>query len=136
MASVGKFKGKCRVRIRLRGHPLVSKVFRYKSDARIWGEKTERALKLGVLSPDQDCTLQDLLVRYGREVSPAKRGAPQEQSRINKLCQHDIASIRLCNLNSNHVAKYRDERLKTISGTTVIKVLNILSLVIKTAMTE
>ena len=86
-------------------------------------------MTLGLLSPDQDCTLQDLLVRYGMEVTPAKRGAPQEQSRLNKLCQHDIATIKLSNLNSNHVAKYRDERLKTVSGTTVVKDLNILSLV-------
>ena len=59
MASIGKFKGKWRVRIRLRGHPLVSKLFKSKTDAKTWGEKTERAMKLGVLSPDQDCTLQD-----------------------------------------------------------------------------
>ena len=136
MASVGKFKGKWRVRIRLRGHPLGSKVFRSKSDARIWGEKTERAMKLGLLSPDQDCTLEDLLVRYGREVTPAKRGAPQELSRINKLCQYHIATIKLSNLNSNHIAQFRDSRLKTVCGTTVVKDLSLLSLVIKTAMTE
>ena len=59
MASIGKFKGKWRVRIRLRGHPLVSKIFKSKTDAKTWGEKTERAMTLGVLSPDQDCTLQD-----------------------------------------------------------------------------
>ena len=136
MASVGKFKGKWRVRIRLRGHPLGSKVFRSKSDARFWGEKTERAMKLGLLSPDQDCTLQDLLVRYGREITPTKRGAPQELSRINKLCQYHIATIKLSNLNSNHIAQYRDNRLKTVCGTSVVKDLSLLSLVIKTAIRE
>ena len=42
----------------------------------------------------------------------------------------------MSNLTSNHIAKYRDERLRKVSGTTVVKDLNILSLVIKTAMTE
>ena len=90
----------------------------------------------GALLPDQNCNLCELLERYGREITPTKRSGYKEICRINKLCQHNIASIRLCNLNSNHVAKYRDERLKTVSGTTVIKDLNILSLIIKTAMTE
>ena len=78
MPSISKEYGVYRVRIRCRDLPNVSKIFKSKTDARIWGEKTERAMKLGLLSPDQDCTLQDLLVRYGREVTPAKRGAPQE----------------------------------------------------------
>ena len=136
MPSICKEYGVYRVRIRRRGLPIVSKTFKSKTDARIWGEKTERAMTLGLLSPDQDCTLQDLLVRYGRVFTPVKRGAPQEQSRINKLCQQHISTIRLSNLNSNHIAQFRDERLKTVSGTTVIKDLNILSLIIKTAMTE
>ena len=93
-------------------------------------------MTLELLSPAQDCTLQELLVRYGRVFTPVKRGAPQEQSRINKLCQQHISTIRLSNLNSNHIAQFRDERLKTVSGTTVIKDLNILSLIIKTAMSE
>jgi len=134
--SISKEYGVYRVRIRCRDLPNVSKIFKSKTDARIWGEKTERAMKLGLLSPDQDCTLQDLLVRYGREVTPAKRGAPQEQSRLNKLCQQHIATIRLSNLNSNHVAQFRDSRLKTVCGTSVVKDLSILSLVIKTATTE
>ena len=100
------------------------------------GEKTERAMKLGLLSPDQDCTLQDLLVRYGREITPTKRGAPQEQSHLNKLCQHGIATIKLSDLNSNHVAQFRDSRLQTVCGTSVVKDLSLLSLVIKTAITE
>ena len=93
-------------------------------------------MKMGLLLPKHDCTLRELLERYGREITPTKRSGYKEILRINKLCQHDIANIRLSNLNSNHIAQFRDERLKTVSGTTVIKDLNILSLIIKTAMTE
>ena len=58
------------------------------------------------------------------------------QNKRQEYGGHPIGSIRLSNLISDYTAKYRDERLKTVSGTTVVKDLNILSLVIKTAMTE
>ena len=136
MPSVSKSRSKWRVRIRLHGLPSVSKVFKTKQTARTWGHKTEQAMMIGALLPDQDCNLCDLLERYGREITPTKRSGCKEILRINKICGHPIGSIRLSNLTSNHIAKYRDERLRKVSGTTVVKDLNILSLVIKTAMTE
>ena len=136
MPSVSKSRSKWRVRIRLHGLPSVSKVFKTKQTAKIWGHKTEQAMMIGALLPDQDCNLCDLLERYGREITPTKRSGCKEILRINKICGHPIGSIRLSNLTSNHIAKYRDERLRKVSGTTVVKDLNILSLVIKTAMTE
>ena len=136
MPSISKSHGMWRVRIRVQSLPQLSKVFKSKHDARTWADRTERAMKLGVLSPDQDCPLRELLERYAREVTPSKRSASKEDLRINKLCKHRIAGIRLSNLTSHHIAKYRDERLEAVSGTTVVKDLNILSLIIKTAMRE
>ena len=37
------------------------KFFRYKSDLSRWGEKTESAIKLGALSPDQGWRLLSLI---------------------------------------------------------------------------
>ena len=136
MPSISKSHGMWRVRIRLHGLPHVSRVFQSKSDARTWGDKTERAMRLGVLSPDQDCTLGELLERYVREVTPRKKSASRERLRINKLCRNHIASIRLSYLTSTHIAKYRDERLATVSGTTVVKDLMLISHAIKTAQRE
>ena len=93
-------------------------------------------MQLGLLSPDQDCTLKELLLRYGRDITPAKRGASQELSRIHKLCQHRIVALRLADLQSSHIAQFRDERLKEVSGTTVAKDLSLLSLVLNTARME
>jgi hypothetical protein len=81
----------------------VSKVFRYKSDARIRGEKTEKAIKLGLLSPDRESTLQELLLKYGRDITPTKHGAPQK-FQVHKLCQHRIADLQ-----SSHIAQFRDK---------------------------
>ena len=129
MPSVSKSRSKWRVRIRLHGLPSVSKVFKTKQTARTWGHKTEQAMMIGALLPDQDCNLCDLLERYGREITPTKRSGYKEILRIKRICGDPIGSIKLSNLTSNHIAKYRDERLKTVSGTTVVKDLNILSLV-------
>jgi len=92
--------------------------------------------KLGLLSPDHDCTLAELLHRYAVEVTPKKRSVGPEKSRINKLCQYEIGNIRLSNLTSNDIAKFRDERLITVSGTTVVKDLLLISHAIKTAQRE
>ena len=136
MASISKSQGMWRVRIRHKRRSDISKVFARKGDATQWAIQTEEALQLGLLSPDQDCTLVELLHRYAVEVTPRKRSFGREESRINKLCQYEIGNIRLSNLTSNDVAKFRDERLKTVSGTTVVKDLLLISHAIKTAQRE
>ena len=91
MPSISKSHGVWRVRIRRRGLPLVSKVFKAKADAQTWAFKTERSMELGFLSPDHDCPLQELLERYGREITPNKQGIVQEISRIkNSALQSHI----------------------------------------------
>ncbi|PPR33387.1 MAG: hypothetical protein CFH35_02051, partial [Alphaproteobacteria bacterium MarineAlpha9_Bin5] len=56
-----------RVRIRHKETPQLSRVFVRKGDATQWATQTERALQLGLLSPDHDCTLAELLHRYAVE---------------------------------------------------------------------
>ena len=136
MASISKSQGMWRVRIRHKEEPQISRVFVRKGDAIHWAARTERALQLGLLSPEHDCTLAELRHRYAVEVTPKKRSADREEYRINKLCQHEIGNIRLSNLTSNDIAKFRDERLKTVSGTTLVKDLLLISHAIKTAQRE
>ena len=125
-----------RVRIRHKETPQLYRVYVRKGDATQWATQTERALQLGLLSPDHDCTLAELLHRYAVEITPKKRSFGREESRINKLCEYEIGNIRLSNLTSNDMAKFRDERLKTVSGTTVVKDLLLISHAIKTAQRE
>ena len=136
MASITKSQGIWRVRIRQLGIPHISKVFPRKKDAQQWAIQTERALQLGLLSPDHDCCLGDLLDRYANEITSKKKSAPSELDRIHKICRHSIAAIRLSQLSSNDIAKYRDDRLKTVSGTTVVKDLLLISHAIKIAQRE
>ena len=69
MPSISKSHGVWRVRIRRLGLPMISKVFKSKTDAHTWAFKTERSMELGFLSPDHDCLLKTLLERYRREIA-------------------------------------------------------------------
>ena len=63
-------------------------------------------------------------------------GLFRQSRHYNKLCRYEIENIRLSNLTSNDIAKFRDERLNAVSGTTVVKDLLLISHAIKTAQQE
>jgi len=80
-----------RVRIRHKRRSDISKVFARKGDATQWAMQTEEALQLGLLSPDQDCTLVELLHRYAVEVTPRKRSFGREDLHFHDL-RHEATS--------------------------------------------
>ena len=91
MASISKSQGMWRVRIRHKRRSDISKVFARKGDATQWAIQTEEALQLGLLSPDQDCTLVELLHRYAVEVTPRKRSFGREDLHFHDL-RHEATS--------------------------------------------
>jgi integrase len=81
-------------------------------------------------------TLGELLTRYRDQVSPSKRSAHTERSRINAMLRRPIVHRTLSKLTSADVATYRDERLKDVAPATVVRELNTLSHAIETALRE
>ena len=81
-------------------------------------------------------TLAEILERYRREVTPTKRGAVDENLRLKAMALRPFARIRMASLTSSHLATYRDERLKLVSGATVNREFNVLSHAIDTARRE
>jgi len=77
-----------------------------------------------------------VLERYRREVTPTKRGSLDENLRLKAMAQRPFARIRMSALTSSHLAAYRDERLKVVSGATVNREFNVLSHAIDTARRE
>lgn len=71
-------------------------------------------------------TLKDALLRYCKEVSPHKKGAKKEILRLNAMARHDFANIKLAELTSSDIAKWRDDRLKEVSASSVRRDMNIL----------
>ncbi|WP_191970866.1 site-specific integrase [Methylobacterium soli] len=72
-------------------------------------------------------TLGEILERYGREISPTKRGRRQEISRIRLIRKNPISAYSLTNLTEGVVAEFRDQRLKVVKPSTIVKELALLS---------
>ena len=106
--------------VRKKGHPSQTKTFRTKRDAERWARQIESEMDRGVFvqrNESEQTTVKDLLDRYSREVLPTLKGGYREESRIKAL-QNSLGAYSLAVLNSSMVAKYRDQRLSTISEKT------------------
>ncbi|MCD6527291.1 MAG: site-specific integrase [Desulfuromonas sp.] len=131
MASIRK-RGpyQWQVKIRRKGYPVQSKTFETEDDAKKWSRLIESEMDRGVFCSQAEAektTLDEALERYLREITPEKKGARQEKSRINILRQSELAPRFLASIRGTDVAKYRDERLETRSPITVNNELIVLS---------
>ena len=130
-----KRKGRYTVRIRRLGIPSQTKTFDLHSDAQKWAIETERQIDLGHLITN-DCMVRDILDRYGREISPLKRGYDKESYVVARLQKSWLGNIWLSKLNSGHLARYRDERLSEVGASACNRDLSIISHAIRIAMSE
>ena len=135
MASINKRNGRYHVRVRKQGIPTQCRAFISKRDAIRWAADTERAAENGNILID-DCSVKELLDRYEREISSKKRGAEVEKYRLKTLKASKLTNIRMSKLKPVHIAQYRDERLKQVSGPSVRREMEILSHMISVAMTD
>jgi len=135
MATISKKAGLYHVRIRKKGIPTRCRSFSHKSDAQRWAIETERSIQLGTLS-HYSGTLDELLGRYASEMTPAKKSAKVELLRIGKIRRSRLGLIKVSELSSTHLAKYRDERLTLVTGSSVLKELALISHAISVAMRE
>jgi integrase len=128
-----------RVKIRRTGLPAQTRTFDSKTDAQQWARGVESEIDKGIVVDRrvaQRLSLAELLERYRREVTPTKRGSADENLRLKAMAQRPFARIRMSALTSSHLAAYRDERLKVVSGATVNREFNVLSHAIDTARRE
>lgn len=131
MASINK-RGpyQWQVKIRRKGFPVQSKTFETEEDAKKWARLIESEMDRGIFVSQAEAertTLKEALDRYRKEITPGKKGAQQEGSRINILSRSSLAPRYLAAIRSTDVAKYRDERLDERSPITVNNELILLS---------
>ena len=101
MATIRKHRSKWQAIVKRKGIGSKSKTFHFRRDAERWAREQERKLdngKFGKLLP-QDVTLAKLLIRYRDTVTSAKKGAPQETRRIQRLLKDplSVATCHSCN---------------------------------------
>lgn len=124
-------------KVRRKGYPLQTKTFNTRADAEKWSRMLEVELDRGIFIDRNEAernTLHDILTRYRDEVTPEHKGAAVELLRINCILRDGfLVNNKLAALNSKLLAEWRDYRLKTVTGSTVNRELNILSAVINHA---
>jgi integrase len=140
MATIRQQKnGRWQAIIRRRDSASRSKTFSTKERALIWARLIESEIDRGIYidrTASEQITISDIISRYQNEITPLKRSASKEISRLRMLNQF-FGRIILAKLHSPMIALYRDTRIKHgASGSTVIKDLNTLSHIIDTAMKE
>jgi integrase len=127
------------VQIRRYGVKPETKTFPTRDEAKIWARLIESEIDRGIYVSRYEAehiTFSELVHRYQKEVTPTKKSASREISRL-KCLDKFFGEVTLARINSEMVARFRDERLSlNLSGATIIKDLNTLSHIIDTAIKE
>lgn len=118
------------------GGTRLSRSLKSKAEARAWAHQAELDIPLTSV-PVPKKTFGDLLSRYKAEVTPGKRGAGWETTRLEALVRDDrLAKVPLGTLDSTEVASWRDRRLQAVSAASVLREWNLLSSACGHAVTE
>jgi integrase len=139
MASF-RLHGNCwQARVRRKGYPDQTRTFETKADAEKWARVLESEIDKGQfvnISEAQRTTFGDLIERYLAEVTSSMKGASEDTFRLKAMIRKPIARWSMANLSAARIAAYRDERLKEVSGGTVIRELAYISAIVNHARRE
>lgn len=111
-------------RVRLTGHPEVTRTFSSRQDAVQWANERERMVSQGLgeaMQMADDITLFQALDRYANEVTPLKRSQQQELSRLRRWQQNPIADQPLSRIRAVEFARYRDQRQEQGAGANTVR---------------
>jgi len=137
MSSIRKRDDKWQARVHRKEHKPVVQSFNTKADAIKWARNVESQLDLGILAPKQTMPrLMPMVERYVEEVTPTKKGAPQERYRAAQLKRTKLATMHMDKITGEVVAQYRDQRLTEVSNNTVRLELAFLSVVFEQCRKE
>ena len=136
MGSIRVREGRHQANVRRKGYPTVTKTFTSREVAKRWIKSTEIAIEKGEYFPKISTTVAEMLDKYKLVCLPSHKGADaSEQYRIKRLTNY-FGAIPLWDLTPAHLAKCRDDRLKTVQPPTVKRDLSVLSSAINTAIIE
>jgi integrase len=141
VASFRKIPSGWRVEIYVKG-TRDSGSFDTKAAAVAWAAKREdqlRSITGGAGSKTH--TVGDVLKEYRDKVSPTKRGEKWEKLRLDligtkKIDGVEFSKIRLSELQSTHIAAWRDARLREVAGSSVSREMSLLSSALDVARKE
>lgn len=130
MAYIGKFRDGWRAQVQRDGE-RVSKTFKLKKDAQAWAieQESKKTLRRGY-------TLAQACTKYLESVSTTKKDAVVwERRRLDAFCSY-FGDVEIANITSESIGDWRDARLKTVSGSTVLREVNLYRNLFKIAHKE
>jgi len=111
-----------------------SATFPTKREAQQWAAKREIELRVEASGLGTTKTLGDALRRYGEEVSPTRKGEQKELLRLAAFERSVLpCKLRLHQVQSDHIAVWRDVRLAEVSPASVLRDVSLLSAVFEAA---
>lgn len=131
-------EGTWRVQMQINGQRCGG-TFPTKREAEDWIAKTRlnsRLTSSGMLGTVK--TVADAMERYGEEVTPHKRGWRAEGIRLQAIVKHDKfpVKIKLHELTAQHLADWRDARLKQVARGSVLRDMTLVGHVLEVARRE
>lgn len=131
MAYIGKFRDAWRVQIQKDGIRF-TKTFPTKRECQQWA--VEQESKKSFEAP---VTLRDACDKYLKTVTPGKRNADDwERRRFEAFCLHFGDEKPMSKIDSSALGEWRDKRLETVSGSTVLREVNLYRNMFKLARKE
>lgn len=121
MAYIRPVKGGFRVECERQGRRK-SATFETRREAVDWGRRTDLALLES--KAESGHTFAEAVTKYATDVSSKKDGGPWEVRRLNAMLQHFPGN--LADIDAPQIAVWRDKRLQTVSGSTVVREVNLL----------
>ena len=129
-----------RAKVRRKGFPEQSRTFTYKEDAEKWVRTVESELETKGFIDRREAeknTLAAILKRYQQEITPGKKSAAIESVKIDVLLRDAaLVGLKMTAITSTEVARWRDRRLKEVTGGTVNREIDVLSTVFNHARRE
>jgi|TARA_R100001086_G_scaffold158138_1_gene84679 integrase len=138
MATIRKHRNKWQSIVRVQGHPLISKVFVSKTDANRWANLTEVKLRredAGIIKIKYP-KFEDVARRYIEEISVTKKSYKDERSKILQFIKESWAVYPINRIMPHHINKWKDVALKTLSGGSVNRKLDVISTMFTTFKRE
>ncbi len=140
MATFTKRGNRWKAQIRRTGYPSLTKTFAFKAEAEAWAREKERAIDRAELPINhrdlKGTTVGDLLSRYRDTITPTKRAKETEGYMIKTMLAHELALVPLSKLSPASIARYRDDRLKAVTPSTILRELVLLSHLFNLAIRE
>jgi integrase len=133
MAYIRAYQDKWRAEIQRNG-VRSSKVFARKRDAQAWAMEQESQAIAARKGGGK--TFGDAVDRYIADVSSKKDGRVWEVRRLNAMREYFTHDAGLSDIQAPEIVAWRDARLKTVSGSTVVREANLLRNLFKVAMNE